>query len=372
MARAEKPSPRPNSLTKDIDSQRALETQNLRAMLLQNLLADLENENKSVFTACNPYNQAQLKSILDYHRSLFDPSRNCASVYFNFSVERESQRKQALMKCELIQVESEQFKNARVVVQVGTLGSFTMQQQACTIHDQTERYVAMETMGSFPQGDLEAEDSLTKIMIGGCSPDCLQILIYFEAEGKTGPVFKPLSGVRTHLGKNKNQLRYLNGRPEASLSTLSALELDPSALERHSDLAQTNERRTACYTRFFNQPPSVYSKLNISSDISKEMAWLTAAYAGVSLPAYCQQKGRDVDYAIYDTHHPYILRKMQELFDSEMISDSAEPTEAVMNSVLKYHYGSYDIVWVSAKVPSFEKKAQEYLNKRKLPSIKNH
>ncbi len=383
MARKETPIPRSESALEDKTEQPTAEvpranpsdefpSNNSRELYRQQLLAVLRNEEDSIFTTCNPYTRAQLISILDYHRSLFNPSDNSATAYFNFSAERESQKEQPLMKYELTQVESDKFENARVVVQVGTLGSFTMAQQAGTIHDQIERYVEMETMGSFPQNDPDAENSLTKIMTSGFSPDCLQTLIYFEAEGKTGPVFKPLSGARTHLGKNGNQVRELNGRPEASLSTLSALELDPSALEQHPDLAQTSERRVACYTRFFNQPPLVYSELNIPFEMSEEMAWLTAAYIGISLPAYCRQKSRKVDYAIYDTHHAYIFQKMQKLFDSETICDDARPTEDVMNTVFKYHYGSYSIIWVSAKVPLFEQKAQAYLEKRKLPQIKNH
>lgn len=332
----------------------------------------LRSEDGSILDTIGNYRPDQAETILAFHRNLFpqvtDTSPDSSaepytgSAYFELTARDESCLAPAIIDEEICQVTDGPIQGS-VRVKVGSLSAFTQHEMACEIHEQIARYVEMGTMGDFPNKS-EAQEELVRIMTGGYASTCLQAMIYFEGTTENAEsVIKPLSGVRIQFGNMELPLEDLIGNPSANLSTLSALELGPSDLQPHPGLAETPVNKTACFTRFFNGDPKDYSSLEIPN--SNKMAWLGLAYLGAALPDHCKEHNLQPDSIIFDTHLPYIMAKMAELYDATAISNDARPTNAVMDSVLKHHYGSYEIIFASVNWVDFITRSQEYVEEYK-------
>ena len=263
-----------------------------------------------------------------------------------------------------------------LILKAGPIGSFSAEEIAVFIQEQSRNYVDRTTMGrGFPRGDIRAEEELLAVFIDGFSRD--DVFIIVEKELTEG--IAALGGARIVRGVSERTLKetasykeYLKKGTLSSLPTFTAVKLK-ELNGFSSDFFDVPELNCACITRYWREDDYTLAALEVNNtqipvDIIAAMPLAYSVYIA-------KEKGfEDVPkVAVYDIHRRGIVEFARDNFASQIIADGEEvvPTREVLDSVLKYHYGGQELEGYQGKIvvggfytSSFLKRSLKYLEGR--------
>lgn len=230
---------------------------------------------------------------------------------------------------------------------VGPIGALSEGQFAAAMMEQQYMYVHRGTMGEhFPTNDQQAVEALQATMIGDYSPDRVVVMLHTtDEEGH----FIPLAGVQAYWGTTEQTLsEYFADAAEivpntTSLSSLwaTAAKLDAPELQTFlSTFGQLTEKEVVLMSRLFNQEPVDLARAGVNQS---GIAWLMMAALAVGIDTHNQQQpsGSQAQIVLYDTQSS-IQEKLALHFDMQVFVEAGNlfPSAAVLDSILRYHYGS--------------------------------
>ncbi len=263
-------------------------------------------------------------------------------------------------------------------VKVGTVSAYEPWQVAIWLNEQVNAYVAQGTMGINFRGDERAKnDELTAGMIGGYTGQRLLVTM----EKKRGKRYIPYAGVQAYpgLGEGSVKTAFQTNRTD-SLSTLTALAVTGEAndsiayrefLSKHGS---KSERQVVELSRLWRREPKVLEVMGVAE---RELGWVMMAYLGIAIE-------RAVLTGLYPEHSILLYdttRKIQtglvEKFEAREIvhHNCLTPTEAIMSTILAYHYGDKEewggyekeLIVGTMSIGTYALSAKMYLQGKGLP-----
>lgn len=226
----------------------------------------------------------------------------------------------------------------KIVIKAGPMGSFTQQEMAVFIQEQARNYVQKDTMGKgFPRGNLVHEEELLALFMDGFSGNDVILMAQSERSDMT----EIIGGARITRGTSSDSLfetATSDGR-KSSLSTFAAVKI--SKLDQEIQDLTTPESDVACIGRFWVQDKDTFESMRLTKD-SRLWVHLIASMPFAYSMSFDRRMRSVPEFAIYDTHVKLILDITQQTFGASMLADNGNvvPTEEVMESILKYHYGT--------------------------------
>lgn len=206
---------------------------------------------------------------------------------------------------------------------VGLLEAFTPEEMACFLKTAQDAYEKQGTMGNFPikKTNLEAID-LTKEFIGGFRTRTAVVLIEKQNPGIRREV---VGGLVIKAGSRKVPIGKLIGKPDSSISTLSALDFSVP-----EEINEILERNTFGASRLFSTAEEVDK-----AKVLRELV-VGAEEARVCLENYLK---RPLVLGIADIHDDRLLQFVSH-FGWQLATDNTTPTQWIP-PVLRYHYDHF-------------------------------
>lgn len=229
-------------------------------------------------------------------------------------------------------------------VRVGEIGAYPAWQVAVWIHEQVARYVQAGTMGrKFDDRDEKKCRALTAAMMAGY--DESRLIVTFDKE-QSNEGWTPIAGVQSYRGRGEGTLwEAVVGDKAVSVGSLTALKIDPqfesvglsNLRDRYGGVGVQNVIEMSRLWRAESQ------KLVDVGVETTELSWMAMAFLilGIAQPVLRAEVEAPA-LLMYDTSEK-IQGELARIFDMRMIVDAAHltPTEAVLATILKHHYG-YD------------------------------
>jgi hypothetical protein len=236
-----------------------------------------------------------------------------------------------------------QFQRNGLEVSVGPIGAFSGQDVTVLLHAAIVTYVEKETMGDFPKEDTQAWKDLIAIFAQGFSAEDHFVMVKKKLDSGESVI---AGGCLVRPGNSEIALSQAIGDPNATHSTLESLVFTIPTEHKQLDeflpqIAACPVSNTYCASRFFRLDDAASEHYAVSpADNGHVVSELIAGVERARL-ALETRLDRPLAFGLADIHDPRFARLVSRFGNWHILTTTNQPTDAVMQTILKHHYGYY-------------------------------